>query len=157
MVTKTVTVNGSEPLMLSKPLHFDVNSSSKPNKASRVTFSETSDTIELDSLEIEAELNEWSTPFDSVNQNNTLEYQRDRTNDNVTVIETNAESASTTAASTPEPLQPLKPYTTKMAVIKLNGKSNVINNKVNTFIFHVPMQKFNDMHYISKYCNISLF
>lgn len=126
MVTKTVTINGSEPLMISKPLHFDVNSSNKPNKASRVTFSETSDTIELDSLEIEAELNEWNIPIDSLNHKTQDIQERDRIHDNVTVIETNTESASTTAPSTPEPLQPLKPYTTKMAVIRLNGKSNNI-------------------------------
>lgn len=120
MVTKTVTINGSDPLSISNPLHFDLSSPVKTNRGSRVTFSETSDTIELDSLEIEAEFNEWNGSNDSLSHQ-MQETQLDRGDDTVTVVETNTESAS----NTPEPLQPLKPYTPNMAVIKLNGKSKV--------------------------------
>lgn len=128
MITKTVTVNGADPLMISNPLTFDVASLNKPIRASRVTFSETSDTIELDSLEIEAELNELSDSFNIQNYDKNTEIEEeDECVQNVTVIEANAlESVNITKkTTTPEPLQPLKPYTPKMAVIKLNGKSNV--------------------------------
>lgn len=63
MVSKNVTVNGTEPFHSQKSTKIDLKS---PTKSSRVTFSETSDTIELDSLELEAELNEWHDSMDPI-------------------------------------------------------------------------------------------
>lgn len=63
MVSKNVTVNGTEPFHSQKATKIDLKS---PIKSSRVTFSETSDTIELDSLELEAELNEWHDSMDPI-------------------------------------------------------------------------------------------